>query len=103
MIPATREAESAPVAVRVSGRLFPFTSYADVSRAYTAAVDASGAVAGTTAWAWRLKDVPIAPDCEILDGRGDCIAWISYNGRVWCGPLHNNDYRLIYDPCGDLR
>ena len=79
MIPATREAESAPVAVRINGRLFPFTTHADVSCAYTTSVDASGVVAGTTAWAWRLEDVRIAPNCEILDTR-------------------TNDYLLVYDP-----
>jgi len=89
-------ATSAPVSVRIGEHDFAFTSYAEVSAAYVRAVNASGAVSGTSAWlADRGK--PVAPDCEILDADGNCIAWVSYNGRVWAGALHNQEYKLIHD------
>jgi hypothetical protein len=83
----------APSTVRINGRLFPFTSYADVSKAFRKARDASGAVSQNGI----LHGRPVAPPCEILDGSGECIAWVSYNGRIWRGPLHNNNYDLVYD------
>lgn len=89
-------AVATPTTVRIGEREFDFTSYAEVSDAYVRAVNASGAVSGTSAWlADRGK--PVAPDCEILDADGNCIAWVSYNGRVWAGALHNQEYKLIHD------
>ena len=84
----------APSTVRITGRLFAFTTYADVSKAFRKARDASGAVSQHHA---IHTDAPVAPSCEILDSSGKCIAWVSYNGSVWRGQLNNNDYILIYD------
>lgn len=83
-----------PALVRIGSSTFPFTSYAEVSKAYRRARDASGAVSQNH---FAPKGAPIAPPCEILDGAGNCIAWVSYNGRVWAGALNNNNYILIYD------
>lgn len=75
----------APSTVRLNGRLFPFTTLAEVSAAYRMARDA------------RHTNAPVVPSCEILDSSGNCIAWVSYNGRIWRGALNNTDYDLIYD------
>ncbi len=83
-----------PSTVRINGRLFPFTTYAEVSEAFRKARDASGAVSQHHA---IHSGAPVAPSCEILASSGECIAWVSYNGRVWRGPLNNNNYDLIYD------
>lgn len=84
---------STPSSVRIGKRVFPFTSYADVSSAYRKARDAGGYVSGCG----MDRNGPKAPNCEILDGSGNCVAWVSYNGRVWRGPLHNNNYDMIFD------
>ena len=83
-----------PKKVKINGATFPFTSYAEVSAAYLHARDVSGAVSQHHI---AHKDAPVVPSCEILDGAGNCIAWVSYNGRVWSGALNNTDYILIYD------
>lgn len=82
-----------PSTVRIGRRTFPFTSFEDVSQAYRSARDAGGYVSGCG----MDRNGPKAPPCEILDGFGECIAWVSYNGRVWRGPLNNNNYDLVYD------
>lgn len=84
----------APSTVRLNGRLFPFTTLAEVSAAYRMARDASGAVSQHHA---RHTNAPVVPSCEILDSSGNCIAWVSYNGQIWRGALNNTDYDLIYD------
>ncbi len=41
-----------------------------------------------------------APRCEIIDGEGQVVAHVSYNGRVWPGDVRDwsPDIRPIYDP-----
>ena len=85
-----------PASVHVGGKIYPFTDYADISAAYCKTVKATGAISSLD----RLVQGPIAPPCDIRDGSGNSIAWVSHNGKVWAGPLHNNDYRIIFDPSG---
>ena len=65
--------ETAPAAVRVGRRVFDFESYEATSAAYRATIEATG-VGGSR-----------APKCDILDGAGRVVAYVSYNGRVWRG------------------
>jgi hypothetical protein len=76
----------APVTVRIGARSFPFTSYADVSAAYCKARDAIGATAsGATG--------PLAPKCDLLDGAGNVVGIVAYNGNVWTDEDH---WRCLY-------
>jgi len=74
--------------VRVGRKSFAFTSLEQVSESYRATIDRLGLGASNT------------PKCDIIDARGDVIAHVSYNGRVWRG--HRNEWKSgatpIYDP-----
>lgn len=77
--------------VRIDGRAFPFTSFAEVSAAYRATIDHLGIGGSET------------PRCEIFDGAGRQTGYISYNGRAWeydpDDPFgHANSNRCLYDP-----
>lgn len=87
--------EASPAAVRLGSRTFPWPgSYAEVSVAYRAAVDATGATSsGETG--------PRAPDCDVIDGGGRVIAVVSYNGKVWGGDRDkwlSGGAELIFNP-----
>ena len=59
--------------IRVASRVYPFFDELEASRCYRAAIEALD-LGG--------RD---APPCEILDGHGEPIGFVSYNGRVWAG------------------
>lgn len=74
------------LAARVGRRAFPVTSWEQVSRAYRdtlAALDLGSSQ---------------APRCEILNLRGEVVAHVSYNGRVWPGRTWQDGTKPIYDP-----
>jgi hypothetical protein len=85
--------EPQPAFVRIGSRVAPFTSYAQVSSAYRAAIEKTGATgSGETG--------PRAPDCDILDAHYRMIGWISYNGRAWRGNdryAHTKQDEIIFD------
>lgn len=76
-----------PDTILIGCREWPFTSFADASRAYRAAIEESGRGASTT------------PQCLLLRN-GRVVACVSYNGRVWAG--HPAEWSVgrtpIYDP-----
>jgi hypothetical protein len=39
-----------------------------------------------------------APPCHIVNERGQCVAHVSYNGRVWPGERFIDGTTPIYDP-----
>lgn len=73
--------------VRIGRRTFPFTSLEHVSAAYSATIDRVGSGSRAT------------PACDILDGGGNRIAYVSYNGRVWAADKKAGDAPL-YDASG---
>jgi hypothetical protein len=77
-------------AVRIGNRLFPFTSFEDVSRAYRSTIERLGIGGSQT------------PPCHILDHRGIVVGNVSYNGRVWLGDERSWEpgQRPLYDPRG---
>jgi hypothetical protein len=92
-----------PHAVRVNGRAtFPFTSLADASKAYVKACEAIDARSQYEVLSHRMRG-PIAPPCEVIDASGNCLAFISFNGKVWAGELNNNNYQCLYNPYSDAR
>lgn len=60
-------------AVRIGHHVFPFTTCAEVSRAYRSTIERLGIGGSET------------PQCLILDHRHEVVGSVSYNGRVWAG------------------
>jgi N12 class adenine-specific DNA methylase len=85
-LPAVRD----ELFIDVGGKRLPMTSYEDASRAYTDAIEQTGATASG-------RTGPGAPSAIIRDGKGNAVAHISYNGRVWEGGP-SDDGRMLYDP-----
>lgn len=82
--------------IHIGNSAFPFTSYAEASDAYRAAIDATDATCtGMTG--------PLAPPCQIVR-KGQVIAYISYNGRVWRGDgriddrIEDQERLCLYNP-----
>ena len=87
-----------PHAVRINGRAtFPFTTLEAASRAYVRACEALDAHSESHVLAHQTRG-PLAPPCEIIDANGNCLAYISFNGKVWAGEYWNNDYNCLYNP-----
>ena len=95
---ATMRLESMPDSVRIGNRLFPFTTYQDISESYSRAIDATGATAsGATG--------PLAPKCLLLKA-AKIVGYVSYNGRVWRSNAahYGNEARMwedsqcVYEP-----
>lgn len=82
-----------PETVRIGSRVFAFTSYADISAAYCAARDHTGATASG-------RTGPLAPSCDIYSASGRRVAHVSYNGKVWAGDPHDwqPGVKPIFDP-----
>lgn len=73
-----------PAFVRIGKRLFDFTTYADVSRAYVE----------TCA---RLdRGSSNAPNCLLLDADMNQVGHVSYNGKAWHG--RDFDGVCVYSP-----
>ena len=75
-------------AARIGNRAFGVQSWEQVSKAYRDTIDQLDLGASET------------PRCEILNLRGEVVAYVSYNGRVWPGRPENwtSEKRPIYDP-----
>lgn len=75
-----------PAFVRIGKRLFPFTTYSEVSAAYLATCS-------------RLDlGSRKAPACTMLDASMNPVAYVSYNGKIWLGD--ERDWRTIGShPC----
>lgn len=67
------EVSSEPATVKIGRRSFAFTSFEQVSAAYSATIGAMDYGASRT------------PSCKIFDASGKQVAYVSYNGRVWAG------------------
>lgn len=87
-----------PKTVRVGIRNFPFTTYSDASEAYRTAIEATGATgSGATG--------PAAPPATIVDGSGNVVAYIAYNGNVFEGsPAEwTSNTKALYRPAAPER
>lgn len=62
-----------PLVAVVGNRYHAVTSWRDVSVAYRRTIEALDLGSSR------------APACDILDGTGQIVAHVSYNGRVWLG------------------
>lgn len=80
-----RQPTNQPDCVLIGRRRYPFASFAEASRAYTAAIAETGAtVSGRTG--------PAAPDCVFMKRYFDedyCVGHVSYNGNVWSYEPHD--------------
>lgn len=76
--------------VRIGRRQFPFSTCEDVSRAYRSTIERLGLGGSKT------------PPCHILNGDGEIVGHVSYNGRVWLGDERSwvAGKRPIYAPNG---
>lgn len=73
--------------LKVGRRLFQVASFEEASRMFCAARDKAGEGASRT------------PSPQIVDERGEVIAHVSYNGRVWAGASYVADAAPLYDNC----
>jgi|GEM_PF-260992 len=91
-VPARRATDIGnPMTVRMGNRSFPFTSYKEVSEAFMKTVEATDATAsGATG--------PQAIEPQILDGQGNVVAHVSYNGKVWPGASWEQGAKALYEP-----
>lgn len=85
-----RQIDPLPIAVRINGRTFPFTSYAEVSASYRATIDRLGLGCSQT------------PNCDLIAADGSTFGYVSYNGRVWRGSQRDwqPDKTPVFDPVG---
>lgn len=74
------------VRVRIGKSTFAFTGFAAVSAAYTATID------------YLDLGASEAPNCELLDAKGNRIGYVSYNGKVWRGDWNANNAVCLFDP-----
>jgi hypothetical protein len=71
--------------LEIGCKRFQINSYEEASRMFCAARDKTGEGASRT------------PSPTIVDERGDVIARVSYNGRVWTGATYVPDAVPLYD------
>ena len=70
-LPARQHSAGQPRWVRIGRGTYPFGSYAEVSAAYRAAIERLGLGVSET------------PACDVLDGTGNVVAQVAYNGRIF--------------------
>ena len=70
-LPARQHSAGEPRWVRIGRGTYPFSSYAEVSAAYRAAIERLGLGVSET------------PACDVLDGTGNVVAQVAYNGRIF--------------------
>jgi hypothetical protein len=63
--------ETQSLYVAIGAKRFPVTTLADASALFCKTRDAFGEGASKT------------PQCKVVDQRGEVVARISYNGRIW--------------------
>jgi len=73
-------------AAKIGRRTFPFTTAEEISRAYRATIDRLGLGASR------------APSCDLLDGNGHRIGYVSYNGKVWSGDWDAGTAVCVFNP-----
>lgn len=73
-------------AARIGRRAFPFTTAAEVSSAYRDTIDRLGLGASR------------APSCDLLDGEGRKVGYVSYNGKVWSGDWDAGTAVCVFNP-----
>lgn len=71
--------------LEIGRKRFQIASYEEACRMFCAARDKMGEGASHT------------PSPKIVDERGDVIAYVSYNGRVWAGATYVRDSVPLYD------
>ena len=78
---------TAPFYVRAGTRTFPVATLADASALFCATRDKRGHGAISTT------------SCDVVDGSGDLIGHISYNGRIWAGSARDwsDKTALLFD------
>ena len=70
-LPVPQHLDREPQWVRVGRGTYPFSTYADASAAYRAAIERLGLGVSET------------PACDVLDGTGNVVAQVAYNGRIF--------------------
>lgn len=70
-LPAQQHPATEPRWVRIGRGTYPFSSYAEVSAAYRSAIERLGLGVSQT------------PTCDVLDGTGNVVAQVAYNGRIF--------------------
>ena len=78
---------TAPIFVRTGNRTFPVATLANASALFCATRDKRGHGSSGT------------PSCEVVDGDGNLIGHISYNGRIWAGSARDwsDKTALLFD------
>ena len=71
--------------LEIGSKRFQIASYEEASRRFCAARDKMGEGASLT------------PSPKIVDERGEVMAHVSYNGRVWAGAIYVPDAVPLYD------
>jgi len=76
--------------IQIGNSTFPFTGLAEASRAYSEAINATGATcSGRTG--------PMAPRC-LIKNNDTVVAHVSYNGKVWLGDDWDESTPCLFDP-----
>lgn len=75
-----------PAQIRIGRRKFPFTTAEAASAAYRAIIDEQDLGASES------------PNCDLLDGSGTRIGYVSYNGRVWSGDWDAGTSVCVFSP-----
>jgi hypothetical protein len=71
--------------LQIGRKRFQIASFEEASRTFCAARDKAGEGASRT------------PSPKIVDERGEIIAHVSYNGRVWAGATYVSGGVPLYD------
>jgi hypothetical protein len=71
--------------LEIERKRFQIASYEEASRMFCAARDKMGEGASRT------------PSPKIVDERGEVVAYVSYNGRVWAGATYVPNAVPLYD------
>ena len=77
-----------PAQVRIGRSKFPFTTAEAASATYRAIIDEQDLGASES------------PNCDLLDGQGSRIGYVSYNGKVWSGDWVAGTAVCIFNPYG---
>ena len=72
--------------IKIGSRSWPFTEAADASAAYRATIDHLGLGASRT------------PACDLLDGEGRKVGYVSCNGKVWTGDWDSGTAVCVFTP-----
>jgi len=76
--------------IKIGRRSWPFTDASEVSAVYRAVIDDLGVGASR------------APSCDLLDGEGRKVGYVSYNGKVWSGDWDAGTAVCIFNPYAEV-